>query len=265
MGVKVTADDIAQLLASAPPRPVPAQVMQAARRNRAKGSTTWFGFFFGTFGLLFVGVFFPVHLWDQWHLAGGAARTVAGEITAVQDARMQVNRVRVYRYDFAYTPAGGARRVAFCYASGERWFTGEKVPVRYLPATPEVAVVDGGRLNKVGGLGFITLVFPLAGYSLAAWFVVQRRRAGRLLREGVLAEVDVVAVNPTAMRVNNRPVFEIVIAAPALGSQAVRLKRLDARDVDLATQRVAQKQPVFVLYDARQPSRLIFPEALIEP
>jgi hypothetical protein len=263
--VKVTADNIAQLLATPPPRPVAAQVAAAARKGRAAWSTALMGLFFGAFGMIFVVVFFPWRIWDEMRLASGATSTVTGVILTANDTNMKVNRRQVVAYRFTYTPANGTPQTGDCFETGGRWATGDEVTVRYLPADPGLACIDGARLNEVGWGGVLVVIFPGVGFGMVAWFVSRWRQIGRLLRAGLVAEVDVLSVEETNMKVNKQPVYKIVLAGPAPGSQPVAIKRLNRADLDLANRHLENKQPVFVLYDPRKPAQMIFPEALIEP
>ncbi len=265
-GVKVTADDIAQLLASPPPRRVPAHVVRAAKGGGASWITALFGLFFGGFGLVFVVIFFPWRFWDDWRLAADSAQRVQGSITEVRKSNMSINETEVMEYRFSYTPQGGQQRQGHCYTTGGQWKAHEQVTVRYLDSNPNLACVEGARLTKGGGFGAFVIIFPLVGFGLVAWFCIQRGRTGRVLREGIAIEVDVRSVEATNMRVNYETVYRITLASPTLpGGQPVTIKRVNKPDVNLATQHALQQQPVFILYDPRKPSRVIFPEALIDP
>jgi hypothetical protein len=262
--VKVTAEDIAQLLASPPPRQVPAHVTRAATGGGNAGCLPLFGLVFGGFGLIFVGLFFPWRFVDELRLAG-SDRTAPGEIRRVTDTNMSINKTKVIEYTFAYTPADGRVREARCYTTGRRWPVSAAVTVRYLHDSPEVACIDGARLSRGGWFGLFVIIFPLIGGGMVAWFVVSRRRTRGLLRSGLVAEVDVVSVERTNMTVNNQPVYRIVLAGPALaGGQPVTMRRARKADVDLALKHNREKQPVFILYDPLKPARVILPEALID-
>ena len=110
------------------------------------------------------------------------------------------------------------------------------------------------------------IIFPLVGYGLVAFFVLGRRQTGRLLREGLAAEVDVLSVEETNVTVNRQRMYKITLSSPGQADgPPVTIKRVNRADLDLFGRHAANKQPVFVLYDPRQPARMIFPEALIEP
>lgn len=262
--VKVTADDIARLLASPPPRRVPAHVAQAIKAGKSSWAMVLFGLLFGSFGMIFVWVFFPWNLGDEMNLRRDGARTATGRVQSVNQTNMEVNEQRVYEYQFAYTPEDGTPRSAVCFATGRDWPEGRDVPVRYLPDQPQVALIEGASLNQGGLFGAFTIIFPVIGYGLAFGSLALRGDPTRLLREGAVAEVDVLAVEGTNMTVNNRLVHRITVSAPgAGGGPPVVLRRLDLADIALARRQVEQKQPLYVLYDPRKPTRMIFPEALL--
>ena len=161
--MKVTANDVAQLLASAPPRQVPAPVAKAVGGGRASWFLPLFGVVFGGMGLMFSVMFFPWRFRDDWQLAADGARTVQGLITEVTKTGMSINDVHVMEYGFRYTPEDGRPRQGRCFTSGERWTNNAPVAVRYLPANPDLACVEGARLSEGGGVGSFVLVFPLIG------------------------------------------------------------------------------------------------------
>lgn len=267
-GVKVTADDIAQLLASSPPRKVPAHVVKAAQGGGSGCFLPLFGLAFGSFGMIFAVIFFPWRLADDLRLASDRVSTVPGVITEVRKSNMSINDAAVMEYGFSYTPTEGDRqpRQGRCFTTGERWTKEAEVAVRYLSDTPEVACVDGARLTKGGGFGLFVIIFPLVGYGMVVFYVMSRRQTARLLREGLAAEVDILFVEETNVTMNRQRVYKIVLTTPGqAGGPPVTIKRVNRADLDLAGRHAADKQPVFVLYDPRKPTRLIFPEALLEP
>lgn len=263
--MKVTAEDIAQLLASPPPRVVPPHVQRAVQGG---GCAPWFlpvfGLVFAGFGMVFVVVFFPWKFVDEFRLAA-SDQTVPGRISSTEETHMSVNDIQVMRYQFSYTLPDGKKRDGVCYTTGLSWSAGATVTVRYLRGSPEVACVAGARLSQGGWFGVFVLFFPLVGSALTVWFVLDRLRTRHVLRDGAVAEVDVVSVNETGTQVNYQSVYRIVLAGPALaGGQPVTVKRVKKADVNLALKHARDQQPVFILYDPRKPSRVIFPEALID-
>jgi hypothetical protein len=263
--VKVTADDIAQLLAGAPPRRVPVHVVKAAQGGKGSWVPILFGLVFGGMGLVFTVVFFPWRFVDDWRLAASEF-TAAGKIRSVGETNMSINDTKVQEYVFAYTPPEGAKQVSSCYTTGLRWREGEAVTVRYLPGHPDIACIDGARLSQGGAAGVLVGLFPLIGGGLVGWSIMGRRKTARLLAGGRVAEVDVRAVDATRMQVNYQTLYKITLSPlPGGDGQPVIVKRWAKPEVNLLTQRALDKQSLFVLYDPRKPKNLIFPEALIEP
>jgi Protein of unknown function (DUF3592) len=250
MKAKVSADDIAQLLTSAPPRIVASHVRNAAMGG---GAGSWFmlvfGLIFGGMGLVFLVIFFPWNFWDDWRLASDSAQSVPGLVTGFRDTNLAINETQVVAYDFSYTPPGGATLRGECYTTGERWKVSAQVVVRYLPEEPTVACIEGARLSQGGWIGVMGLIFPLVGGGIVWWWVRDRLQKNRVLREGLVTEVNV---------------YRIVVAGPELASgQPVTVKRVNKADVELALKRARDGQPVFVLYDPKRSKHLLFPEAWV--
>jgi len=263
--MSVTPDDIARLLASRPPRQVPEHVVKAAKAGKGIWPLVLFGLFFGTFGMLFVWIFFPWNFVDELRLRGDSVPQVPGIVREANATNMSVNRSHVVAYRFSYTPEGGEAREAVCFAIRQNWSPGDAVTVRYLPDKPQAAVIEGAGLNQGGLAGAFTLIFPLVGYGILAGVLLFRSDPARLLREGAMAEVDVLSVEGTGMRVNNRTVYRITVSAPGrAGGGSVAVRTSHAADIDLARRHLENKQPVFVLYDPRKPAKLFFPETLLD-
>jgi hypothetical protein len=263
--VKVTADDIAQLLAGTPPRRVPAHVVKAAQGGKGSWVPTLFGLVFGGMGLVFTAIFFPWRFLDDWRLAASEF-TAPGKVRSVGETNMSINDTKVQEYVFAFTLPEGAKQVASCYTTGLRWNEGDAVTIRYLPGRPEMACIDGARLSKGGGVGVFVILFPLIGGSLAGWGIVSRRKTASLLAQGRVAEVDVRAVDATRVQVNYQTLYKITLSPlPGGDGQPVTVKRWAKPEVNLLTQRALDKEPLFVLYDPRRPKDLLFPEGLIGP
>jgi hypothetical protein len=150
-----------------------------------------------------------------------------------------------------------------CYTTGERWHAGDSVTVRYRPGAPAVCCIEGARLNEVGWVAAIVLLFPAMGVAIVAWVIVTRRRAADLLENGFLAEALVTDIAPTVTRINGRAV------------QAITLQRTDSADggtltvhslqpevITFARERMEARQSLFVLYDPAKPKSAMLPEAL---
>lgn len=260
--MKVTADDIAQLLASSPPRRVPAHLEKAAQGGNGVWWAAAFGLFFGGFGMIFVVVFFPWRIVDELRL-GASRETAPGEIAHAAPTNLKMNHARVWEYAFAFTAPNGDRQEGRCYAAGRRWREGARVTVRYLRDHPHIARVDGARLSKGSWFGAFTLIFPLVGFGIVAGAVRARRETTRLLREGQMAEVDIVSVDETRLQENYKTVYRITFSNPTPGGPPITIRRAERAAVDLALKHWRDRQPVFVLHDPRKSTRVIFPEALI--
>lgn len=262
--MKVTAGDIAQLLASHPPRRVPRHVVQAV--NRGMGCGVVAGLIFVVAGLLGAAVFFPWRFQDERRLAGPEAALAIGEIREVEDAHMRINKVKVWRLHFTFPLPDGREQAATCYASRRSAYPTGRASVRYLPADPAVAIVREGRLTKGDGGGFFVLLFPLMGAGLVAFVRFEGRRRRKLLEEGLVAKVRVHSVTRRPHQRKNRTLsFDVVLDSPEPGGPArLEVVIADPREVGLLHQALAQGEPVTLLYRRGEPTRVILPDALID-
>ena len=72
-------------------------------------------------------------------------------------------------------------------------------------------------------------------------------------------------MTPTQTQVNGQRVYAIELSAPHLPAGGrLSVRRLNPPEIELAERHLENKQPVFILYNANHPKRLIFPEALID-
>jgi hypothetical protein len=208
-------------------------------------------------------VVFPWNFYRDWQLSTPGTATAAGRVVSVRNTSLSINRRKVVRYDFTFKTATGANGGGICYTTGQQWSPNATVTVRYRPDDPAVACIFGARLSEAGPVVLPMLIFPCAGFALIAWFVVSRRRIRSLLERGAVGEALVTAVDQTLMQVNKRYVFKISLQrtdAPDAG--ALTLRSYQPAVVSFAQERMASKQPVFVLYDPANPKRVLLPETL---
>jgi len=257
-------EQLAALLAAPPPRTVPGELQRAGYRQAASLGLMIFGLIFGGFGLAMGMVFFPWNFYRDWQLSAGSTLTAPGRVTNVGSTKLSINKRRVMSYDFTFRSAAGADEHGTCYTTGQQWSRNAAVTVRYLPADPTVCRIEGARLSEANGpAGLFMLVFPGMGAGLVAWSVISRRRIRNLLEQGTVGEAVVTAVEQTYTRVNKQYVFKITLQrtdAPDAG--ALSLRSYQPAAISFARDRMASKQPVFVLYDPANPKRVLLPETL---
>src|SRR3954462_4650813 len=104
--MSVTAEDVAELLASAPPRKISARVAKAAQGASSFAFLAFIGIFFAGFGAILVGLFFPWHFLDEWSLSASSGRVTSGTIAGFSDTGMSINDTKVVKYDFRYSVGG---------------------------------------------------------------------------------------------------------------------------------------------------------------
>lgn len=265
-GVKVTADDIAQLLASPPPRLLPAHVARAAKSARASAlSIVVLPLLFGLGGIWLAVASFPVRALDEMRLGRESVRT-AGTIVNVARADSALRDTTVFSYKFSYKPKGEAQpRTGLAYAVDQTWERGDILSVRYVPARPEVACPVGARLDKDGLVGALTMFVPLVGFALGVKLLRVRRKQEQLLIQGEAARVEVISIDLTGKKVNYDTEYAVTLRAPpGVEDGTIVVERSAKAEINWITQRALQKTPVAIIYDPASPEELIFVETLID-
>lgn len=256
-------DQIAALLASSPPRSVPADLLRAAQAQAAPFFLAFFGMAFGGIGLIVGLALFPWNFHREWRLRAADTAEAPGKILTAEETNSSVNNTRVVRYWFEYQSSGGAGMQGECFTTGSRWPEGADVTVRYRRESPEIACPVGGRLNRFGFAPAFVLLFPFIGGGLVYWVVTARRRARNLLERGHVSEALVTAVEATNTQVNKQTVYRITLQRiDQPGDRPMVIKRYQPPVLEFARQRLANKQPVFVLFDPARPQRALLPETL---
>lgn len=256
-------EQLAALLASAPPRIVPAALLRAANRQRTAGPLGLVGFIFTLMGLFLVALFSPWNMSQDWRLAAATTALAPGRVIAADRTGMSINKQRVILYEFAFLPGPGVRMRGESYTTGVRWKSGDDVTVRFSVSNPEFCCIEGARLSEGGAVGLIVFLFPAVGIGLLLGVMVARRRLRWLLENGVVAEALVKGVDQTPMRINRQQVYKITLQRTNAGGGAAIVLRTDQpAQVEFARQRLETRQPVFVLYDPAHPRRALLPEAL---
>ncbi len=270
----MTAKDIDTLVASAPPRRVPAQV----RAEAWGGSRSWvvplFGLTVGAFGLPFVWLFFPWGFWNDWRLSLGESVEVSGVVRSVEETGLRhggssdhrgKNRsaegTPIYAFDFEFKDHGGARMAGRCYANGVRWREGDSVRVEYLATDATRARIVGGRLSRTPGTSALVLVIPLVGFAVVAWTLKFRWSLRALLERGQVAQVKVISVGGEDAR--GRPKFEVVLAGPRLNrGEPLVVTGLAIREIDVARGCLLEGRSLTIIFDPQKETRMLFPDAL---
>jgi hypothetical protein len=254
-------DEVVTFLAAPVPRLIPVRLRKVALRESVPVSTLFLAAVLITFGLVFTLGFFPRRLGDQFQLDRGEAGEARGRIVSVEDARLSINKEKVYGYEFEFTAPDGRRIRGDCFTSGRRWGAGETVSVRYAVENPDLACVQGARLGKTGAPALVVLVLPLAGVAIIVWWKRARRRVVALLTHGTLGDFRVKSVEPTGVSINKQPQFKVILEQSDGGGSVVHTVRWHQPNrLELVRTRQQNGKPVFGLFDPARPNGILLPE-----
>lgn len=255
---KISDEELAGFLASTPPRRyIPPSIQRAVMRQAAPYTGILFGLLFGGIGLTFAAMFTPWNLPDDLRLRD--APTVPGVVEAVTPTRLSMNQVSVMQLSFSYQPPSSGKQVGECYTTGNRWKVGDRVSVRYLRDNPAVSRIEGSRRSPTEASGLITWIFPIVGFLLVMACLRTRRKIAHLLQHGALMEGTVTAVTRTLARTNKQQVYSITLQRA--NAEPIVLRRHQPSLIAFARQRMESKQPVFLLYDPKNPKFALLPES----
>ena len=257
------AEELATLLASPVPRRVPPRIAAAAKRQAAPPLLLWLGLIMGVMGMGIVPVIFPWGFWHDWQLAVGDTRSAEGTIVAAEMRGMKINRRNVWKFRFEYTvPEGTAVRRGDCFATGQKWRSGDRVQVRYL-AGENLACPEGARTTAAGGLAAFVAFTPFIGFTLFALVVRARRQAVTTLERGQLTEAKIVSVGATWMRAGLIQFYKVTLkAAPSESRVRFAARLYEKSGVSCARERLQSNQSVYMVYESNHPGRAVLPEVL---
>ena len=263
MGQNAALDNetVVRFLSAPVPRQVPAPLRRAALSQAAPLGLLLFGAVFLLAGIFFSGLFLPWRQLDQWRLDAGPSEVSRGRIVSVERTGLSINKQTVMRYGFEFTSTVGEPMRGACFTTGRRWTEGEPVNVRYLAVDPALACPQGARLSQASLASSFVVLFPLAGGAILIWTVRSRRRVDWLLRQGMLAEFRVEAIDPTRVSVNNLPQFKVRLVrvdAPDAKPHEVRWHQVAI--LDFLRARKESGHALFGLIDPAKPNKILLPE-----
>ena len=140
---------------------------------------------------------------------------------------------------------------------------GSRVEIEYLKNDPATARIVDTRLNPLGLLPAFVLIFPTIGFALLGFSWRSRRRRMRLLRDGSFAFARVTKIQDTKLSINNQRVFEITTTVDTEEPPVEVTTSARGEDVDLARQRMLQKEPLGILYDPSRPKQALLTANLL--
>lgn len=255
-------EQLAAVLASPPPRVLPRALRRAALGQAAPLSFGIFGALFGGFGLIFVLIFFPRNIAQEWKLNSGETAQSNGVVIASVETRLSINKQKVFHYAFEFRTTAGILRRGECFTTGRRWQNGDPVQVVYLRDEPSIALPLGARLSSTNMGSMVVVLFPLAGAALVLWVAISRRRTLAAFVHGRVFEAFITDIEHTQTMVNDYSVYKITFEQPGLPQEPIIIRHWKPKVVAFLTTRRDNQQPVFLLSDPKKPKVFLLPETL---
>ena len=249
--------DLRDFLASEPPRRVPDAYRKAALHQGAPQTPAVILAVFGILSLPLVALFFPWQGLRDWKLSGASVPQVSGVIDSVTPTSISENHRRIYAYAFSFAPVVGVTVRGTCYTTGLLWRPGTKVPVSYLPDSPEVACPKGARLSRVGTVGIVTLFFPLCAVVACVSLMRTRARVAQILTSGRLLDGRILAVRKPGILEAKR---HIKVISLSVGDQVLEIPCYRGSLKTFAQAKCGAGESVIILQHPARERAVLFPE-----
>lgn len=216
------------------------------------------------FGLVFCWFLFPQNFHLDRAIDDGESRRTSGEVRDARPSGYEINDIPVVEYTFVYQREGTGPEIEWkCYSTGLQWEPGETVEVEYAAGHPRAARIVGARQTPVGAWALSLFLLPAVAAGVLAYLFFRRHRVTRVLRYGVAGHAVVSAVERTLVKIDNRWVYRFRMRRDEGGSPfEFFVRRHRPEEVAYLRARHESGQPVPLLYDPRNPKRVIFPETL---
>lgn len=229
---------------AAPPRHVPWSLRIL---NLCNGGSLIGWFVFG-FGMIFF-----------WAFAGNAdfsfatfrdpAGRATGTVTRVEETGASENKSPVRASHYQYSIAGRTFE-GKSYTTGAAPEQGEEVTVEFDEDDPARSRIAGMRRAMFGPVVSIVAIFPAIGLAFLLFFTIGGFRRNHVLRNGILTYGKRIDKRPTNVRINNRPVWEVVFEYTDRTGQR---RECSAKSTD--TSRLEDETEEPLLYDPDDPSK----------
>jgi hypothetical protein len=179
----------------------------------------------------------------------GELDKAAGRITRVEETSASENDVRVVANHYEYSVAGKPFQ-GIAYATGQSLPVGQTVDVEFTPADPAHSRIPGMRRAMFGPAILFVAIFPVIGLGIVIGVFLWGRKRNSLLENGLFALGTLKDKQPTNVRVNNRPVWELTFD---FTTRDGRRHEATARTTDPDRLEDERQEPL--LYDPDDPSR----------
>jgi hypothetical protein len=239
--------------------PAPRQLTPTLRKHISKKSGSWalviFGFLFGSFGSVFCALFLPWQLLKEISLDRSNPDLVEGIVTRTGPTNMSLNGVKIWRNEVTFRE-NDEEIASVGYTTGKDVKEGQLVKVRVHPNDILIHCPQNMRMSKGSLGGAFVLIFPVVGFSLVIVPFFLRRKRFKLYENGAFSEIRVMEVKATNMRVNEQPVYKVVVQYPSIAG-TVEAKILNADELARLEEAQRDGLSVPVIYDPKKPKRFV--------
>ncbi|HEX6095969.1 MAG TPA: DUF3592 domain-containing protein [Thermoanaerobaculia bacterium] len=200
------------------------------------------------FGMIFFWIFGASADFSGITFRNPGGRTT-GHVMKVEETGASENEQPISASHYQYSVAGELFN-GKSYTTGGAPAVGDEVTVEFDEDSPGRSRIEGMRRAMFGPWAAIVAIFPAIGLVFLIPGTLKGRNRNHLLENGILARGTFVDRRPTNMRINNRPVWEVVFEFHDRNGQR---RECCARAVD--TTRLEDEASEALLYDPEDPSK----------
>ena len=246
-------------LQSSPPRQIPYRFRKWAKPPRERWLGIFIGMIFLPMGLLFSWVFVPWNYLDQRKIESGPSVQVIGTVIESSETDSSENETKVWQVTYRYPGPDGRLLRGKGYRTGRGWKTGEQVPVRHLRDQPELAMINGTRLDSFPLFAGFVIIFPVLGLFFLVSSTYQWGDHKYLLQQGWVSQAMVgdILKQKIEMNGNHRHKIQLIRMDDA---KEITWRTYDPEQIEWCRHKQRLNESVTILYDPRKPAKLILPE-----
>lgn len=265
----LTPEALAEFVTQAIPRNVARDYVLRGSKLGAR-FLVMFGLFFLLIGGILTFFMLPPRILDAIRMNNGELGRTQGTIDACEDTMFNEGSSKhsssrpVLRLDFSFESSDGTILTGHSFVTNQRREPGSAAEIEYLISDPSLVRVAGTRLNPLGLLTCLVLIFPAIGAGVLFFPWRGRRRRLRLLRNGSFAFAEIIEIQSTNLVINNEPVFKVTTRIEDDGPPIEITSSVRGRDADLAQERLAKNERIGILYDPKRPKRALFTANLMQ-
>lgn len=219
------------------------------------------GFLFTLIGLAFI-IYFSMQLnWNILFAGKNDLVTTSGFITSLNETLYKENERPLYEYRYRYYDEAEILYSGFFLEYGDFYEPGQEITIEYLKDSPEVSRFAGkdrqnyDQIMFLAGIGSIIIGFLFLYPSYR-----RTKRERKIIMMGRPAEGKLIYAEPTNMRVNEQPVYNLTYE---YYTSLAKVQKLSIRSHMIRN--LSDEHSEILIYDPSNPDKAVVVDTLPGP